>query len=105
MSENTTKRYNSKELDKLESKTDWERLERMQDEEIDVSEVPELDEAFWQHARQFIYTPQAKKQVTMRIDADVLDWFREQGKGYQTMMNGVLKAYKETVTAEDRQDS
>ena len=37
--------------------------------------------------------PAGKRQVTLRIDADVLDWFRAQGKGYQSRMNAVLRAY------------
>ena len=36
-----------------------------------------------------------KSQLTLRLDADVVAWFREQGRGYQTQMNAVLKAYKE----------
>ena len=37
--------------------------------------------------------PADKRQITIQIDADVLDWFRAQGKGYQTHMNAILKAY------------
>lgn len=37
--------------------------------------------------------PEPKKPVTLRVDADVLAWFRSQGKGYQTLMNAVLKGY------------
>ncbi len=62
------------------------------DEEIDDSDIPELDEAFFEKAK--LVRPAAdKRQITMRVDADVLDWFRGQGKGYQTHMNAVLKAY------------
>jgi uncharacterized protein (DUF4415 family) len=39
--------------------------------------------------------PPGKESVTLRVDQDVLDWFRKQGKGYQTRMNAVLRAYKE----------
>lgn len=37
--------------------------------------------------------PEPKKQITLRVDADVLEWYRSQGKGYQTLMNAVLKGY------------
>ena len=61
------------------------------DQNIDYSDIPELDEAFFRSAR--LVEPSPKEQVTMRIDADVLEWFRARGKGYQTRMNAVLKAY------------
>ena len=61
------------------------------DQNIDYSDIPELDEAFFKNA--ILVEPSPKEQVTMRIDADVLDWFKARGKGYQTRMNAVLKAY------------
>lgn len=66
-------------------------LETRSNEDIDYSDIPELDESFFEAAE--LIQPATKSQVTMRIDADVLDWFRAQGKGYQTRINGVLKAY------------
>jgi uncharacterized protein (DUF4415 family) len=61
------------------------------DQEIDYSDIPELDEAFFKNAK--LVEPSPKEQITMRLDADVLEWFRARGKGYQTRMNAVLKAY------------
>ncbi|WP_377295470.1 BrnA antitoxin family protein [Rhizobium sp. SGZ-381] len=61
------------------------------DDRIDYSDIPELDDAFFETAR--LVQPSQKTQITMRLDAEVLDWFRAQGKGYQTRMNAVLKAY------------
>lgn len=61
------------------------------DQDIDYSDIPELDERFFQNAR--LVEPSTKEQITMRIDADVLEWFKARGKGYQTRMNAVLKAY------------
>ena len=58
---------------------------------IDYSDIPELDEAFFRNAK--LVEPSAKEQVTLRIDADVLEWFKARGKGYQTRMNAVLKAF------------
>jgi uncharacterized protein (DUF4415 family) len=66
-------------------------LETRSNEDIDYSDIPELDESFFAAAE--LVQPIAKSQVTLRIDADVLDWFRAQGKGYQTRINAVLKAY------------
>ena len=66
-------------------------LAERDDSDIDYSDIPELDEAFFSEARRV--EPVAKSQITIRLDQDVLDWFRSQGKGYQTRMNAVLKAY------------
>jgi uncharacterized protein (DUF4415 family) len=74
-----------------------ERLKQLanrSEDAIDFSDVPELDEAFFRTAK--LVEPTSKKQVTMRIDADVLDWFKARGKGYQTRMNAVLKAFMES---------
>ena len=73
------------------SDTDWKRLESMTDNEIDFSDIPELDEEFFRNAE--IRLPKRKQHVSMRLDADVLDWFRKQGQGYQTRINAVLSAY------------
>jgi uncharacterized protein (DUF4415 family) len=62
----------------------------MQDSDIDTSEMPELDDTFF--ARAQLHVP-PKKAVTMRLDADVLTWLKEQGQGYQTRINTLLRAY------------
>jgi uncharacterized protein (DUF4415 family) len=72
------------------SKTDWQRLSSMQDHEIDTTEIPELDEAFFQKAE--LRVP-AKQAVTIRLDTDVLEWFKDQGAGYQTRINHLLRLY------------
>ena len=74
------------------SKTDWKRLAEMQDKDIDTSDIPELDDEFFAQA-EVILPP--KKSVTMRLDADVLEWFKEQGQGYQTRINHLLRKYME----------
>ena len=66
-------------------------LDHMKDEEIDYSDIPELDDSFFKHARSV--EPKSKKTVTLRLDQDVFDWFKGQGKGHLTRMNTVLKAY------------
>ena len=78
---------------KKTSGTDWERLNAMSDEDIDTSDIPELDDNFFQQAK--LHLP-VKKPVTIRLDADVLEWFKGQGQGYQTRINNLLRKYMET---------
>jgi uncharacterized protein (DUF4415 family) len=68
-----------------------ERLAHKADAEIDFSDIPELTAKFWKNAvRNPFYRP-LKKQLTLRLDADVIAWLRAQGKGYQTRANGLLR--------------
>ena len=75
------------------SKTNLARLKKMRDKDIDLSDIPELDDAFFDKAE--LQLP-AKQSVTMRLDSDVLAWFKQQGKGYQTRINRLLRRYMET---------
>jgi uncharacterized protein (DUF4415 family) len=59
----------------------------------DASERP-VDAAFWATAR-VVMPPPGKASVHMRLDTDVLDWFRAQGKGHLTRMNAVLRSFME----------
>ena len=79
---------------KKQSRTDWARLEAMRDEDIDFSDIPELSEAFFKNA--VIRLPKAKAKVCIRLDQDILEWFRSQGKGYQTKINAVLRVFMES---------
>ena len=63
----------------------------MRDEDIDYSEIPPLGEDFFKNA--MLWMPRPKATVTIRLDRDVLDWFKKQGRGYQTRMNTILRAY------------
>jgi len=72
------------------SKTDWERLANMPDHEIDTHEIPELGDDFFNRAE--LRVP-VKKAVTIRLDEDVLEWFKGQGTGYQTRINQLLRRY------------
>lgn len=74
------------------SKTDWKRMAAMQDEDIDTSDIPELDEDFFRQAE--IRLP-SKQSVTIRLDADVLEWFKANGQGFQTRINKLLRSYME----------
>lgn len=72
------------------SKTDWKRLDKMKDEDIDYSDIPELDKAILKNAE--VRLP-PKQSVTIRLDSDVLTWFKKQGKGYQSRINKLLRIY------------
>ena len=58
---------------------------------IDLSELPELKDSFWKNAVKNPYYRPVKRQLTVRLDADVVAWLRRQGKGYQTRLNQVLR--------------
>ena len=78
-----------------EPKTDWKRLRSMSGAEIhaailDDPDAKPTDEAFWQDAR--VVMPRRKETVTMRLDADLLEWFRRE-RGYQTRINAILRSY------------
>jgi len=75
------------------SKTDLKRLSTMKDKDIDTSDIPELDDAFFENAELRLPT---KHPVTLRLDADVLAWFKEGGQGYQTRINQLLRRYMES---------
>ncbi len=76
-----------------ESRTDWNRLKKAPDRELDFSDIPKLDHSFFDNAQ--VRMPRRKKALSIRLDADVIDWFKEEGKGYQTKINAVLRSYAE----------
>lgn len=79
-----------------EGKTDWKRLDAMTEEEIMATSPPELADLpddFWDDA--VLVMPPPKEAISLRVDRDVLAWFRAQGSGYQTRMNAVLRSYME----------
>ena len=68
----------------------------MTEAEIDAAAASDpdaqpTDESFWNDAQ--VVMPQPKRAISLRIDDDVLEWFKSQGRGYQTRMNAVLRAY------------
>ena len=79
------------------SQTDWQRLDAMTDEDIDLSDCPEVTPELFAKAivRRGLPTTKNKAQVTLRIDSEVLEWFKSQGRGYQTQINALLRAYME----------
>ena len=76
-------------------KTDWKRLESMSDEDIDTSDVPALDENFFKKAQ--VRNPVEKTKISIRIDNDVLNFFKSQDGKYQSKINAVLRTYFETM--------
>lgn len=77
--------------------TDIEKLRNMKDEDIDFSDIPRTTPEMWAKGfvkKGFKPVPQ-KKQLTLRIDQDVIEFFRTQGQGYQTKINQLLRAYME----------
>lgn len=67
----------------------------MQDLDIDLSDAPEISPEMFAKAivRRGLKPVRPKEQVTLRIDSEVLNWFRSQGPGYQTQINALLRAY------------
>ena len=68
-------------------------LAAMPDEEIDTSDIPEITD--WSNAVVGRFYRPVKEPVTIRLDADVLDWLKQGGKGYQTRVNKILRAVME----------
>jgi uncharacterized protein (DUF4415 family) len=75
-------------------KSDLARIDRMRDGEIDYSDIPPLDRTFLKKAT--VAWPPMKKQLTIRLDANVLDWLKGHGKGYQTRINRILRVVMES---------
>jgi uncharacterized protein (DUF4415 family) len=70
-------------------------IEAMPDDQIDTTDIPEMTEEEWNSKTVYVglmYRP-GKKSVTIRLDKDMVSWFKKRGKGWQTMMNWVLRLY------------
>ena len=67
----------------------------MTDDEIDTNDIPEISPEQFARAvvRRGLQPVPSKAQLTIRVDREVLDWFRAQGRGYQTRINALLRAY------------
>lgn len=89
-------RYTAEQIDEMirrgEDRTDWAKVDAMTEEDIDRLTKDDPDENLewgeWQ-----VGIPLPKRHMNLRIDGDVVDWFKAQGRGYQTRMNAVLRAY------------
>jgi uncharacterized protein (DUF4415 family) len=81
----------------FKGKTDWERLRKMTDADIRFTrDAPRTDHVDWANAiaHKGLPLPVRKKQIALRVDEDVLEWFKAQGPGYQTRMNAVLREFR-----------
>ena len=94
MSEKITKKALG---DVAESRTDWARVDAFTEDELERAIAQDSDadvvEPDWTQAR--LIMPQAKDSIHLRIDPDVLGWYKKQGRGYQTRMQAVLRAFYE----------
>ncbi len=80
------------------SKTDWARVQAMRETDIKLtSEHPEADVRHIVRGivRRGLRPVPPKASISLRVDADVLEWFKRKGPGYQTRMNAVLRAFKD----------
>ncbi len=86
------------------SETDWQRVDALRDEDIDFSDCPEITAEMFAKAtvRKGLVPIAPKAQIKLRLDADVLAWFKTQGKGYQTRINALLRAYMDAQRENDR---
>ncbi len=85
--------------------TDWQRLDGLS--EADIGRAIDADpdsielRPGWLKNAVVVQPARPKQQTTIRFDADLLDWFKSHGRGYQTLMNAVLRAYYETHRNKD----
>ena len=100
MSDEHIRRYTAEELRAMvargETETDWARVDAMTEEELEAAIASDPDwkdvpRDWWKDA--VPVSPGAKRLISLRLDPDVVEWFRAQGPGYQTRMNAVLRAY------------
>jgi uncharacterized protein (DUF4415 family) len=78
-------------------RTDWKRVDALTEAQLEKTVAADRDADVatpdWTRAR--LVLPRRKESVHLRVDPEVLSWFRRQGRGYLTRMNAVLKAYYE----------
>src|SRR5437016_6233480 len=80
--------------DRRKGKTDWARVDALTDEEIEASIANDPDWSDdWHWSEAVLVIPPKKKAISIRVDADVLDYFKKEGAGYQRRMNAVLRSY------------
>ena len=108
MNEHATKKRSSKPTRPTRGRADLGRLRRMTEADIRRTAPPELADLprdFWDEGE--LIVPVAKQAISLRVDEDVLDWFKQTGPRYQTRMNAILRSYmartrKPAAAAPDR---
>ena len=90
-----------KKITSMKSQTDWARVDNMKEDDIDYSDLPKVTPEMFARAvvRRGLKPVPRKAQLTLRLDSDVLEWYREQGQGYQTKINALLRAYMDAHKA------
>lgn len=78
---------------KSTSRTNWEALDSMSDDDIDYSDIPPLTDKFFEKAILKVPATQAKNLV--QLDPDVMEWFQAQGGEYKTIINSLLRRHIE----------
>jgi uncharacterized protein (DUF4415 family) len=81
-------------VNKKTIKSDLARIDRMRDSDIDYSDIPPMGKTLLKKAT--TPWPPVKKQLTIRLDADVLTWLKGHGRGYQTRSNRILRVVMES---------
>jgi uncharacterized protein (DUF4415 family) len=95
----------SRDAPRRKGKTDWKRLDAITDEEIDAQIANDPD---WQEFKDLdwgdavLVIPPKKKAISIRVDEDVLDYFKHEGAGYQRRINAVLRSYMQQKKAKKR---
>lgn len=93
----------SRKIARGESKTDWKRVEAMS--QTEVERLADKDEGRlapdWE-STVIVGLPPAKQDIHIRLDGDILDWFKARGRGYQTRINAVLRAFVQTRQRAER---
>ena len=90
-------------MSKKSIKSDLARIDQMKDAEINYSDIQPLDKSFLKRAT--TAWPPVKKQLTIRLDADVLAWLKAQGRGYQTRINRALRKLMQDEMKEGKKSS
>lgn len=105
MSEERITRVTLAQARKMKSETDWARVDALTDEDIDhaIAEDPDAAPVWtdedWKNAK--VVWPQGKAPVTLRLDRDIIAWFKHQGPGYQSRINAVLRSFVEAQKPRD----
>jgi uncharacterized protein (DUF4415 family) len=81
------------------SQTDWARLDAMTDEQIDYSDIPLITPEMWKNGvvRRNLKVIPKKTSLSLKIDTDVKEFFKSEGRGYQARINQLLRAYMENA--------
>lgn len=102
MNDENMKRYTVAEIEAMiargEDRTDWARVEAMTDEDIEAAIKDDPDWEEWQDvdwSKAVLVVPRVKRAISIRLDSDIIDFFKQEGPGYQSRMNEVLRFYME----------